>query len=320
MRVIQVADAGIKALRESVDSLITIPNDKLAAVLGSNMSLLDAFKSANDVLLHAVQGIAELITRPGLINVDFADVKTVMSEMGAAMMGSGEASGENRAREAAEKAIRSPLLEDINLAGAKGILVNITAGLNLAIGEFDEVGNWIRRTSLEDGVAIELEVREIDRQAFEVDVDLANGLGGIDVKENVAFTAQCSEGLDILDYAGLVIDEHDRGELRVVAQCRRENARVEDAVCTGIQPGNLEALGFESRERIGDGLVLGPHRYKVPAAVRALARAAEDREVVRLGRTRSPDNFPRIGIDQCRDMAACGFHRFVRRPAKGMAA
>ena len=119
----QAAEAGIKALRESVDSLITIPNDKLAAVLGANMSLLDAFKSANDVLLNAVQGISELITKPGLINVDFADVRTVMSEMGIAMMGSGNASGEKRAREAAETALQSPLLEDINLAGAKGCLL-----------------------------------------------------------------------------------------------------------------------------------------------------------------------------------------------------
>ncbi len=143
-RRMKVAEAGIEELAKCVDSLITIPNEKLLAVLGKDMSLLNAFKAANDVLLNAVQGIAELITRPGLINVDFADVKTVMSEMGSAMMGSGEATGENRAREAAERAIRSPLLEDINLSGAKGILVNITAGLNLAIGEFDEVGSTVR--------------------------------------------------------------------------------------------------------------------------------------------------------------------------------
>ncbi|MEW8648056.1 MAG: cell division protein FtsZ, partial [Candidatus Thiodiazotropha endolucinida] len=140
----KIAEKGMEELGINTDSLITIPNEKLLAVLGKEMSLLNAFKAANDVLLHAVQGIAELITRPGLINVDFADVRTVMSEMGAAMMGSGEASGDNRAREAAERAIRSPLLEDVNLAGAKGILVNITAGLNLAIGEFDEVGNTVR--------------------------------------------------------------------------------------------------------------------------------------------------------------------------------
>ncbi|MBK1701370.1 cell division protein FtsZ [Thiococcus pfennigii] len=140
----KVADNGILELAEHVDSLITIPNEKLLAVLGKEVSLLNAFRAANDVLLNATQGIAELITRPGLINVDFADVKTVMAEMGQAMMGIGAASGENRARLAAEAAISSPLLEDIDLSGARGILVNITAGTNLSIGEFDEVGNTVR--------------------------------------------------------------------------------------------------------------------------------------------------------------------------------
>ncbi|HLV76657.1 MAG TPA: cell division protein FtsZ [Marinobacter sp.] len=139
-----VAEAGLKELEESVDSLITIPNEKLLAVMGKKTSLLDAFASANDVLLGAVQGIADLITRNGMINVDFADVKTVMSEMGMAMMGTGRATGENRAREAAEAAVRSPLLEDINLQGAKGILVNITAGMDLNLGEFSEVGDIVR--------------------------------------------------------------------------------------------------------------------------------------------------------------------------------
>jgi cell division protein FtsZ len=124
------------------------------AVLGKDMSLLGAFSAANDVLLHATQGIAELITRPGLINVDFADVKTVMSAMGVAMMGTGAARGEHRAREAAEAAIRSPLLEDIDLAGAKGILVNITAGLSLTIGEFDEVGNTVRDFADDDATVV----------------------------------------------------------------------------------------------------------------------------------------------------------------------
>ncbi len=140
----RVAEEGIAELAKSVDSLITIPNEKLLAVLGKDMSLLNAFKAANDVLLNATQGIAELITCRGLINVDFADVKTVMSNMGIAMMGTGSASGEHRAREAAEAAIKSPLLEDIDLAGAKGILVNITAGPSLTLGEFDEVGNTVR--------------------------------------------------------------------------------------------------------------------------------------------------------------------------------
>ncbi len=138
-----IADQGLQELAENVDSLITIPNEKLLAVLGERTSMLDAFAAANDVLLGAVQGIADLIIRPGMINVDFADVRTVMSEMGMAMMGTGQASGENRARDAAEAAIRSPLLEDVDLHGARGILVNVTAGPELNIGEFTDVGNIV---------------------------------------------------------------------------------------------------------------------------------------------------------------------------------
>lgn len=141
---LNVAEEGIAELSQFVDSLITIPNNKLLSVLGKNMTLLNAFKAANNVLSGAVQGISELITRPGLINVDFADVRTVMSEMGMAMMGTGIASGETRARDAAEAAISSPLLEDINLTGAKGVLVNITAGMNMSISEFEDVGNAIK--------------------------------------------------------------------------------------------------------------------------------------------------------------------------------
>lgn len=148
------AEEGIKELAQYVDSLITIPNEKLLQVLGKNTSLLDAFKSANDVLLNAVQGIAELITRPGLINVDFADVRTVMSEMGMAMMGSGSATGEDRARIAAEMAVSSPLLEDVNLSGARGILVNVTAGLDMSIGEFEEVGNTIKAFASDNATVV----------------------------------------------------------------------------------------------------------------------------------------------------------------------
>lgn len=149
-----LAEEGIKQLQDRVDSLITIPNEKLLAVLGKATTLLDAFKAANDVLLGAVQGIADLIIRPGMINVDFADVRTVMSEMGMAMMGSGSATGENRAREAAEAAIRSPLLEDINLQGARGILVNITAGMDLSLGEFTEVGDTIEEFASSDATVV----------------------------------------------------------------------------------------------------------------------------------------------------------------------
>ncbi len=149
-----IADQGIAELAKHVDSLITIPNEKLLTVLGGETTLLDAFRSANQVLQGAVQGIAELITRPGLINVDFADVRTVMAEMGMAMMGSGVSSGEDRAREAAEAAISSPLLEDINLAGANGILANVTAGMDLAIGEFQEVGNTIKEFASENATVV----------------------------------------------------------------------------------------------------------------------------------------------------------------------
>jgi len=177
-----IAERGIAELSEHVDSLITIPNEKLLAVLGKNMSLLDAFKAANDVLLNAVQGIAELITRPGLINVDFADVRTVMSEMGVAMMGSGRASGEDRAREAAEGAIHSPLLEDVNLAGAKGILVNITAGLDLSIGEFDEVGSTIREFADDDATVVVGTVIDPDMHDEMRVTVVATGLGGTQQK------------------------------------------------------------------------------------------------------------------------------------------
>lgn len=148
------AEQGITELSKHVDSLITIPNDKLLKVLGRGISLLDAFGAANDVLKGAVQGISELITRPGLMNVDFADVRTVMSEMGYAMMGSGVASGEDRAEEAAEMAISSPLLEDIDLSGARGVLVNITAGFDLRLDEFETVGNTIRAFASDNATVV----------------------------------------------------------------------------------------------------------------------------------------------------------------------
>ena len=150
----KIAEEGIQLLSEHVDSLITIPNEKLLDVLGKEATLLEAFKAANDVLLGAVKGIADLIMNPGMINVDFADVKTVMSEMGMAMMGTGTAVGADRAREAAEAAIRSPLLEDVNLQGARGILVNITAGENLSLGEFSEVGDTIEEFASDDATVV----------------------------------------------------------------------------------------------------------------------------------------------------------------------
>ncbi|BBB28921.1 cell division protein FtsZ [Neptunomonas japonica] len=150
----KLADEGIAELRENVDSLIIIPNEKLMKVLGRNCSLINAFNTANDVLRGAVQGIADLITRPGMINVDFADVRTVMSKMGMAMMGTGAAKGEDRATVAAEAAINSPLLEDVDLKGASGILVNITAGLDLSLGEFTEVGNIVEEYASDDATIV----------------------------------------------------------------------------------------------------------------------------------------------------------------------
>ena len=173
----QIADQGIAELSRYVDSLITIPNEKLLTVLGPETTLLDAFRTANQVLQGAVQGIAELITRPGVINVDFADVRTVMSEMGMAMMGSGIANGEDRARVAAEAAISSPLLEDINLAGANGILVNVTAGMDLSIGEFQEVGETVKQFASEDATVVIGTVIDPD-MAHELRVTMvATGLG-----------------------------------------------------------------------------------------------------------------------------------------------
>jgi cell division protein FtsZ len=149
-----LAEQGIGELGKYVDSLITIPNQKLLTVLGGDTTLLDAFKAANQVLQGAVQGIAELITRPGLINVDFADVRTVMAETGMAMMGSGSATGENRARAAAEAAISSPLLEDVNLSGAHGLLINVTAGMDLRTSEFHVVGDTVKQYASEDATVV----------------------------------------------------------------------------------------------------------------------------------------------------------------------
>lgn len=198
----QIADDGIKELTQFVDSLITIPNEKLLMVLGEKMSLLDSFKAANDVLLGAVQGIAELITRPGLINVDFADVRTVMSEMGMAMMGSGKATGDERARQAAESAISSPLLEDVNLSGARGILVNITAGMDMSIGEFNEVGNAVKEFASDNATVV---VGTVIDPAMEGDLRVtivATGLGETARQETAKLKLAQAAGAEV-DYKTL---------------------------------------------------------------------------------------------------------------------
>ena len=194
----KIAEAGIQALSEHVDSLITIPNEKLLQVLGSNISLIDAFRAANDVLLGAVQGIADLIIRPGMINVDFADVRTVMSEMGMAMMGTGTSIGEHRAREAAEAAIRSPLLEDVNLMGARGILVNIAAGDTLTLGEFSEVGDTVEEYASENAtVVVGTVIDPTLGEELRVTV-VATGLGGDRLPPNDGTTSTDS-GIDYSD-------------------------------------------------------------------------------------------------------------------------
>ena len=149
-----IAEQGIAELSEYVDSLITVPNEKLLSIMGQDTPLLKAFSTVDDVLLGAVQGIADLIIRPGMINVDFADVRTVMSEMGTAMMGSGLAQGDNRAIEAAEAAVRSPLLEDIDISGARGLLVNIAAGLDITLTEFSQVGSTVEDFASENATVV----------------------------------------------------------------------------------------------------------------------------------------------------------------------
>ncbi len=181
----RVADEGIRELRASVDTLIVIPNQRLIEVSGRTTTAMQAFEAADDVLLQAVRGISQIITEPGLINVDFADVRTIMSEMGMAMMGSGEASGDGRASQAAQDAISSPLLEDINLTNANGILVNVTAGKDLSIGEFQEVGEVFKEIASEDatvvlGTCIDPEMSEGIRVTV-----VATGLG-----QSPAFTHQ----------------------------------------------------------------------------------------------------------------------------------
>ena len=191
----QIADEGIRMLSESVDSLITIPNEKLLTILGKDASLLSAFAKADDVLAGAVRGISDIIKRPGMINVDFADVRTVMSEMGMAMMGTGCASGPNRAREATEAAIRNPLLEDVNLQGARGILVNITAGPDLSLGEYSDVGSIIEAFASEHAMVKVGTVIDPDmRDELHVTV-VATGLGAkiekpVKVIDNTLQTAQ----------------------------------------------------------------------------------------------------------------------------------
>ena len=231
----QVAEAGIASLSQYVDSLITIPNNKLLSVLGKNVTLVNAFKAANDVLRGAVQGIAELITRPGLINVDFADVRTVMSEMGMAMMGTGVASGESRARIAAEAAISSPLLEDVDMTGARGVLVNITAGLDMSIGEFEEVGDAIKSITSEGatvvvGTVIDPELRDEVRVTV-----IVTGLGRKQTGGSISSSP--AKSFDSVSAPG-AIDYH---HLDKPAVMRRQPAPIQISANNTNQTNNLSA-------------------------------------------------------------------------------
>ena len=236
-----IAEKGIAELSEHVDSLITIPNEKLLDVLGKEASLLEAFKAANDVLLGAVKGIADLIMHPGHINVDFADVKTVMSEMGMAMMGTGFACGEDRAREASESAIRSPLLEDVNLQGARGILVNITAGENLSLGEFSEVGDTIEEFASDDATVVVGTVIDPDMdEEIRVTV-VATGLGSqhgrpMKVVDNTEVTA-------VTDYSEL-----DRPAIMRNQEAADRTHVTAKAVDTGADMDYLDIPAFLRRQ------------------------------------------------------------------------
>jgi cell division protein FtsZ len=174
----RVASAGIEELTKKVDSLIIIPNEKLMDVLGEDVSVIDAYAAANDVLHGAVSGIAEVINNAGLVNVDFADVRTVMGEVGMAMMGSATAAGADRARVAAQQAVKSPLLEDVNLAGARGVLVNITASSALRLKEYNEVMTTIKEFTADDAMVIAGTVIDDSMEDRLRVTMIATGLGG----------------------------------------------------------------------------------------------------------------------------------------------
>ncbi len=240
-----IAEQGIKELSENVDSLIIIPNEKLMQVLGKNCSLINAFNAANDVLKGAVQGIADLIIRPGMINVDFADVRTVMSEMGMAMMGTGTARGENRGVEAAEAAIRSPLLEDIDLQGARGILVNITAGLDLGLGEFSEVGQVVEEFASENatvvvGTVIDPEMSE------EIKVTVvATGLGAA-VEQEIRVVNSAPKRAAV---AGGAAADYSQLELPTVMRNKASDSlRAEDNPAPVAEPTEAKKTGTDDME------------------------------------------------------------------------
>ncbi|MGI9251490.1 MAG: cell division protein FtsZ [Pseudohongiellaceae bacterium] len=243
----EVAEEGIGSLTRHVDSLITIPNEKLLEVLGEDFSLTKAFDAANDVLLGAVKGIADLIMCPGLINVDFADVRTVMSEMGMAMMGTGSAHGSQRAREAAEAAVRSPLLDDVNLQGAKGILVNITAGEDLTLGEFNAVGDTVNEFASDDArVVVGTAIEPSQDEEMRVTV-VATGLSGAREQEHPVKVVDNDEAESEGDYGHLDPPAVTRNKGR---ERERETAAAPPAraVSNGVDMDYLDVPAFLRRQ------------------------------------------------------------------------
>ena len=234
---LKAAQAGMEALAEHVDSLIVIPNDKLMKVLGNDISMLDAFKAANDVLYGAVAGIAEVINCPGLVNVDFADVKTVMSEMGMAMMGSAAASGVDRSRMAAEEAVASPLLEEITLTGARGVLVNITASSAMKMREVQEVMDIVKKMTAEDATVIVGTVID-ENMGDSLRVTLvATGLGNINQQSQRPMTViHTRTGTDDR------ISSHQVDEPAVMRTGRRSNAAVTAMQRAGMDPMDIPAF------------------------------------------------------------------------------
>lgn len=235
---LKAAQAGMEALSQHVDSLIVIPNDKLMMVLGNDISMLDAFKAANDVLYGAVAGIAEVINCPGLVNVDFADVKTVMSEMGMAMMGSALSTGVDRARTAAEQAVASPLLEDITLAGARGVLVNITASSALKMREVHEVMNTIKDLTAEDATVIIGTVLDENMQDDLRVTMVATGLGNVvnQAKAKPLSVVHTRTGTD-----DMTAEIHG-DEPAVMRTGRRSNSTVAAMRQSGIDPMDIPAF------------------------------------------------------------------------------
>jgi cell division protein FtsZ len=237
----RVATSGIEELTKKVDSLIVIPNDKLMDVLGEDVSVLDAYAAANDVLHGAVSGIAEVINNPGLVNVDFADVRTVMGEVGMAMMGSATAGGADRARVAAQQAVKSPLLEDVNLAGARGVLVNITASAGLKMKEYHEVMNTIKEFTAEDAmVIVGTVIEETMEDRLRVTM-IATGLGGAAVA-----TPRRPPNLQILE---TVVERTgtDNVGVRVTETIDYEKLD-QPAVARRRHPGSISAPAFDPSE------------------------------------------------------------------------